>query len=288
MSPALVEVVNQRAGCGLEAVGVADHGESGGAVYVRWPDGREGVLTLSNMSVAEAHQTTDVLSMVRSCGLPVPRHDLVVELADGTVAVVQERLPGAHANQADAAVIDAMVAMNEQFAGILADRSDVQIPRLHLRASGPVFPRHETLEGHSDRSRRLLRRIREIGSYEPNEMVGNDLVHKDFTVPNILFDEAGQITGVVDWGIARGDRRFGLVKLLFDLTWDACSADGGLQNVKPGAIDRVNEVLETTLEPDILRMYWAHWTLTMLHWTIRSGNPAVINIHLELGESRLG
>jgi aminoglycoside phosphotransferase (APT) family kinase protein len=230
----------------------------------------------------------DVLAMVRSSGLPVPRHDLVVELADGTVAVVQERLPGAHVARADVAVIDAMVAINEQFAGLLTDRPDVPTPHLYLRGSGPVFPRHETLEGYSDRSRRLLGRIREVGSYEPNEMVGDDLVHTDFTVPNILFDESGQITGVVDWGVARGDRRFGLVKLLFDLTWDASSADGGLQNVQPGAIDRVNEVLEKTLEPDILQMYWAHWALTMLHWTIRAGDPAVIELHLELGERRLG
>jgi hypothetical protein len=61
-------------------------------------------------------------------------------------------------------------------------------------AGRPVLPRHESLESHSDRSRRLLRRIREIGSYEPYEMIGDDLVHTDFMVPNILFDETGQIT----------------------------------------------------------------------------------------------
>ncbi len=284
----LVAAVNEVVGCRLQAVGVAEHGESGGAVFVRWPDGRDGVLTVSGIPPKDMQLTADVLSMARSRGLPVPRHDLVVELGDGTVAVVQERLPGAPAARADAAVVDAMVAMNERFAGLLADRPDVPIPALYLQESGPVFPRHETLEGYNDRSRRLLRRIREIGRSEPREMVGDDLVHTDFTVPNILFDEAGQITGVVDWnfGVARGDRRFGLVKLLFDLTWAAASP-AGPQQAEQAAIDRVNEVLDTTVEPDLLRMYWAHWTLTMLHWTIRSGSPDVIDLHLALGETRL-
>lgn len=285
----LVEAVNARAGCGLEFLGVAEHGESGGAAFVRWPDGRDGVVTTSPMSLAQMRQTAAVMAMVRSTGVPVPRHDLVLQLATGTVAVVQERLPGRNSARVDVAVIDAMVVMNERFAGLLAERRDVPIPPLYLRQSGPIYPRHETLAGHSDRSRGLLRRIREIGARDRYEMVGDDLVHTDLTVPNILFDESGRITGVVDWnfGVARGDRRFGLVKLLFDLTWDA-SGDGGLQRVDPSAIDRVNEVLEKTIEPDVLLMYWAHWTLTMLHWTIRSGEPEVIDLHLELGERRLG
>lgn len=289
-SDGLVAAVNERANCGLEPVGAAEHGESGGAAYVRWPDGSDGVVTSSPLSPEQMQRTADVLGMARSTGLPVPRHDIIVELADGTVAVVQERLPGAHAPRVNVAVIDAMVTLNDRFAGLLADRPDVPVPPLHLRDSGALFPRHETLEGHSDRSRRLLRRIRDIGESEPNEMLGDDLVHTDFTVPNMLFDAAGQITGVVDWnfGVARGDRRFGLVKLLFDLTWDASAADGGLQNVQPEAVDRVTEVLEQTIEPEVLRMYWAHWTLSMLHWTILSGIPEVIDIHLELGESRLG
>jgi aminoglycoside phosphotransferase (APT) family kinase protein len=286
----LVEVVNESAGCRLQFVGSAVHGETGGAAYVRWPDGREGVVTRAPLSVERAQQTADVLSELWSAGLPVPRHDLLVEIPDGTVAVVQERLPGAPAARTNVAVIDAMVAMNERFAGLLANRPDVPIPALYLRESGPVFPRHEVLAGHSERSRRLLDRIHEVGASEPKEMVGDDLVHTDFTVPNLLFDESGEITGVVDWnfGVARGDRRFGLVKLLFDLTWAVLYADDDERSETQGAIDRVTEVLEQTVEPDLLRMYWAHWTLTMLHWTIRSGVPEVIDLHLDLGESRLG
>ncbi|MGW5361747.1 phosphotransferase [Actinopolymorpha pittospori] len=286
----LVAAVNARTGSRLKLVGVAEHGETGGAAYVRWPDGRAGVVThVFHRSIEQARHDAEVLALLRSRGLPVPRHDLLVDLGGGTVAVVQERLPGSPAKRTDPAVIEAMVTMNERFAGLLADRPDVPIRPLHLRESGPVFPRHETLAEHSDRSRRMLRLIREIGSGEPHEMVGDDLVHVDFTVPNVLFDDAGQITGVVDWnlGLARGDRRFGLIKLYFDLTW-ALATEEGRRHVDPAALDRLNDVLEETLEPDVLRLYWAHWTLYQLHWAIRSGEAYVIDLHLDLGESRLG
>lgn len=286
----LVAVVNTRAGCGLELVGVAEHGETGGAAYVRWPDGRPGVVTQAfHRSLEQARHDAEVLAMLRSRGLPVPRYDLLVDLGGGTVGLVQERLPGNPADRTDRAVIDAMVAMNERFAGLLADRPDVPIPPLHLRESGPLFPRHETLAEHSDRSRQMLRLIREIGSGEPHEMVGDDLVHVDFTVPNVLFDDSGEITGVVDWnfGLARGDRRFGLIKLFFDLTW-AVATEEGRRRVDQDALDRLNDVLEETLEPDLLRAYWAHWTLYQLHWAILSGESYVIDLHLDLGESRLG
>ncbi|WP_020576204.1 aminoglycoside phosphotransferase family protein [Actinopolymorpha alba] len=285
---ALVAEVNSRAGCDLAMVGVADHGESGGAVYVRWPEGRDGVVTRSPGPLEQAHRTAEVLAMARSRGLPVPRHDLIVELSDGTVANVQERLPGKPARRVDVSVIDAMLAMNERFAGLLVDRHDVPVPPMYLRRSGPVFPRHETLKGYDDRTRRLLKLIRDVGRSEQPEMVGDDLVHTDYTVPNVLFDDAGQITGVIDWnfGVARGDRRFALVKLRFDLTWAAASPGG--DRVKQEAIDRVDEALDASLEPSVLRMYWAHWTLYQLHWAILGHTREVIDLHIRLGEIRLG
>lgn len=208
---ALVMEVNRRAGIALHLVEVAAHGDSGGAAYVQWPDGSDGVITRTPTPVDRMRQTADVLSEVRSLGLPVPRHDRVVELTDGTVAIVHERLPGAPPSRVDADVIDAMVATNERFAGLLGGRPDVPVAPLHLRNSGPLYPRHDVLEHHNDRSRRLLNRIHEIGAGEPHEMTDDDLVHPDYTFGNILYDR-GQVSGVVDWncGAGRGDRRFAL------------------------------------------------------------------------------
>jgi aminoglycoside phosphotransferase (APT) family kinase protein len=284
---ALVDFVNERAGVGLELTGVAPQGQSGGAAFVRWPDGRESVVTTGLTSMDHLAVTADILAMAKERGLPVPRQELWLPHDDGTLVVVQERLPGKPIAESDASTIDAILALNDRFAHLLADRPDVPTPPLYLRESGDPVPRHEPLEQYGPRSRRLLRRIREVGAAEIHEMSGDDLVHVDLTVPNILFDESGRLSGVVDWnfGVARGDRRFGLVKLLFDLTW-AAGAPGEEQAPKPEALARATEAVEA-IEPETLRLYWAHWTFAMLYWTIRSGNDDAIQIHLDLGESRL-
>lgn len=289
-SAALVAEVNEHAGCQLQVLGMAAHGGSGGAVYVRWIDGRDGVVTRTPTPVERMRQTADVLSTFRSRGLPVPRHDLVVELSDGSVALVQERLPGDPPRRVDAGVIDSMVAMNERFAGLLAERPDVPISPLYLRKSGPFYPRHDVLASHNDRSRRLLRRIREIGVEEPHEMTGDDLVHPDYTFGNVLYGDEGQVTGVVDWnwGAGRGDRHFALVRIYVDLFWSTLDKKGGQYGVEQSAFDRLDEVLDAMIEPALLRMYWAHTTLNQLHWAILYHTPEVIDLFLRFGEGRLG
>jgi aminoglycoside phosphotransferase (APT) family kinase protein len=249
----LVTEVNLRTGIDLQVIGVAEHGQSGGAAFVRWPDGHAGVVTHSPLQLEDARRTADVLATARSVGLPVPHHELLVELAAGGTAVVQERLPGRPARRTDTRVIEAMLAVNEQFADLLA------------------------------------RRIHQVGAAEHHEMVGNDLVHPDFTVPNILFDDAGQLSGVVDWnlGAIRGDRHWALIKLRFDLTWAAASPDGEQTNTQQDEIERVDRAIDSSISPDLLQTYWAHWTLIQLHWAILHHRTEVIDLHLELGERHL-
>jgi aminoglycoside phosphotransferase (APT) family kinase protein len=271
---AIVEAVNKHAGCGLVPIEVARHGETSGAVFVKWPDGRDGVLTVATVPADRMRQTAELLETLGD--LPVPRQQLIVTLPDGTVAVVQERLPGSPPSRTDAGVIDKMVELNERLTGRLADRPDIPMQPL-------AQPECEkTLAGHDDRSRRMLDRIRL--AYR-GEMTGNDLLHPDFTVPNILFDETGTITGLVDWnnGAARGDRGFALASLRYDLLWDSWSADGGQLDVQPGTIERLDEMLDSAL----LQRYWAHLTLRKLHFAIIFNDAKSIDMQLRLGESLL-
>jgi hypothetical protein len=125
---------------------------------------------------------------------------------------VQERLPGATITDPGA---EAIVAMNDRVAG-----NSPTGRMFHHQLRLP--PTDGLLEQYDARSRRLLDRIKELhAGSNPAAFNGDDLVHPDLTVPNLLCNRSGEVTGVVDWnlGVARGDRRFGLVKLLFDLTW---------------------------------------------------------------------
>jgi aminoglycoside phosphotransferase (APT) family kinase protein len=273
----LVGEVNANTQAGLEFLGRATDGEVG-AAFVRWPDGREGVLTRGFGSVAELRRTAAILGAARLRGLPVPRYELLVELPAG-VGVVQERLPGTPPAVVDRPLLQAMIALNERFAGLLAGRTDVPVPAMHLLESGPGFCVHESLARYDDRTRRLLGWVREVGRAEPAGMTGDDLVHLDYHTGNVLTDESGQLTGIVDWdGIGRGDRRFGLVTLRFDAYWRM-----------PGAsLGWFDELLDATLDPATLRLYWAHMSLRQVDWAIRHHGPAEVERWLGFGETRVG
>lgn len=272
----LVRQVNENTQAGLEFVGRAADGEVG-AAFVRWPDGRDGVLTRGHGSTAELRRTAAILETARARGLPVPRYDLIAELPDGS-GVVQERLPGSPPAAVDASLLRAMVELTGRFEGLLASQPDVPAPSMYLRESGPGFCVHESLERHSDRTRRLLGWVREVGRSEPAEMRGDDLVHLDFHTGNVLTDASGRITGIVDWdGIGRGDRRFALVTLRF-----------GAYGQRPDAgLGWFDELLDTTLDAPALRLYWAHMSLRQVDWSIRHHTRADLDRWLTLAESRI-
>lgn len=282
----MVRVLNDRAGCELVVTGVIDQGQSG-AAYVRWPDGRESVVTTAFASMALMRQTAQVLAEVRSLGIPVPRHEFLFEVEPGTVAVVQERLPGTSVTAAGVGTVDAVLAVNERFAGLLRGRDDVAPPLLSLGRPGDPTP-SEQVEAHSARARRLVAQVRATAGHRDQDVVGDDLVHVDLTVSNMLFDAKGRITGVVDWnyGVARGDRQFGLVKLLHNLSFSARSPTADVLPT-PDAVARVEEAVGHVMDVATFRRYWAHETLNMLYASLRWGTDASFAIYLDLGEWKL-
>jgi hypothetical protein len=273
----LVDAVNEHTGAELELLGPAPGGQVG-AAFVRWPDGRSGVLTRAPGSLDETETTADLLRRARERGLPVPDYDLIVEMR-GAVAVVQERLPGRTPDRAGPTVVAAMVELIGRCRGLLADRTDVAPPDLHLLRSGPGYCVHESLAAYSARTRRLLAWVREVGTTEQATMRGGDLVHLDFHPGNVLVDDAGAITGVIDWdGVARGDRRFMVVTLRFSVL----SLGGDVATA--GWLD---ELLDTELDPLTLRAYWASMSLRQVDWAIRHFGPAEVERELSLAETRM-
>jgi len=286
-----VSAINRRTGAGLTLLGRAPHGRLGGAIYASWPDGRPAVVTRFLGPLAEAKRTAEVLAHVRDRGLPVPRHDLVVDLNDG-VAFVQERLPSAPPRRLTPVRVDAIVEINDRFADALAARPDVPVPPLGLQRSseqrsGEPCRHHEVLAAHSPRSREVLDEILRIGRREPLHLTGHDLVHVDLSAANVLFDENDRATGVVDWnlGAYRGDRLFALVHTRFDREWFVRSPDA--DPVENAAAAHLDEVLADRIAPATLRMYWARWMLHQLSRAIRSAPPEVVDWQLDLAEARL-
>lgn len=238
-----------------------------GAAYVRWPDGRRSVL---NSGSARAGP---ILDLARAAGLPVPRYELVADV-DGTTVVVQQRLPGAPPATVDADLIDQMAELNDRFAGLLAAHPEVPGADLFLTADGPGFCLHQPLAAYNARTARLLNWVHEVGADTP-DVSGDDLMHLDFHVGNVLVDD-GRITGLVDWdGAARGDRHFDLVVLRFGLAGNA-----------PRLAARLDDRL-AGVAPDRLRAYWAHISLRQVDWSIRHHDAEAVDRWLTVAEAGL-
>jgi hypothetical protein len=220
--------------------------------------------------------------------MAVPHQELTVPLDADPTAVVQERLPGRPIGWVDIDTVDALVEMNDRFAGLLADRPDVPSQSLSLHREPKNEWLHEMLERYDARTRRMLGRIQEIGDTVADLVPGDDLLHVDYARGNVLADEFGRVTGVIDWnnGVARGDRNFALVSLRSDLEWKALSR-GGVDDIHRTATERLDRALQERIDPTTLRAYWAFWTLMKLAGLIWEQAPRALDVFIDLGFRRL-
>lgn len=270
--------INAQAGADLELIGLDDQtGGTSSAAYARSRStGTDHAITRTTASLTDMKLTAEVLEIARAAGCLVPRHHQTVALSDGYVAIVQERLPGRRPRHVDSATIEAMVAANERFAGLLSERDDV--PRPTSFAPLKINMWNTTLGSYSERSQRMLARNQEGFS----SMAGDDLVHLDFSLGNVLYDDQQQVTGVVDWnrGVARGDRWYALIGTQVNM-----ASEGAMYGVTGGAIDRLDEVLTTQLDDRTRARYLEHWHLGNAHRSIANRFPAArIEADLNLAE----
>jgi hypothetical protein len=267
----------ERAGVRLEIEGPCPGGQVG-AAYVRWPDGRQGVLTWRpRISPGEFRAGAQaVADTLRAVGYQAPATQLVAEVGDG-IAVVQQRLPGRPAAVFTGALVDQAVALSGLHAGALAEVGSVPPMMLYLRGDGPGYCLHGPLRGYDARTRRLLGWVHSVAGRWPDELTGDDAVHCDFQPTNFLVLD-GEITGVVDWGAARGDRRLDLVTLRFGVHGEL--AEPGVAAVLDAILDEV--------PADALAPLWAHMSLRMVDWAIRHFDAAAVAHWLDLAEQRAG
>jgi hypothetical protein len=246
-----------------------------GASYVRWPDGHRSVLTCQPSGEAtSARQTGALLEVARSCGVPAPRYELVQELPSAVV-IVQELLAGRPPTAVGRRTVESMVTINRRCRDLLACSYALPVPSLYLLADGPGFCLHEPLARYDRRTARLLAQIHEIGAAGPEHLSGDDLVHYDFHPENVLIDDAGTVTGVVDWGACgRGNGDFDLMTLRFDLARRA-----------PDLGRWLGERLAERVPDEVARVCWAHMSLRLVDWSIRHLTSADVNAWLEVAET---
>jgi len=262
---AVVQEIKALTGIELIITGLAEQvGGVSSAAYVAWPDGRQSALTRPRTPLPLMQLTATVLNEVRTRGLPVPAYQLVLELSDGYLAVVSERLPGHHVQRLDQTTVAAFVATNERFANLLREHPEIPPPPAFAVDGAGYGAFEESVGGYGPRGRHLLTRLRQVDGGRPFRMVGDDLVHVDYSPGNVLFDDAGQVSGVVDWnfGAARGDRNYALV----GLRWGSI----GPRTMGTEEMTRIDAAL-AQLDPALRHCYQAHWTVYQVHRSITEG-----------------
>src|SRR6476646_5803344 len=127
-----------------------------GAFAVERDDGSEWILTVDPPRVPGGDRTTfddalELMELARDWGVPVPRYETVIPLPDGSVAMLQERMPGVPVTEATVALVDHVIGLAEIRRNLVAGtRFDGRGFNLFLTTSGPGFCHHEPLRTHSE------------------------------------------------------------------------------------------------------------------------------------------
>ncbi len=266
-APGVVRAVADAGGPRLELV----RRLSGGAVgawLVRRDDGRERVLTWSPPSRAgqpadRLGRSIEMMNLAASAGVPIPRYDMVVALADGGAAILQERVVGITPERVSETLVDELLAIADCRRGLaLGSRFEGEPMPLHLHSDGPGFCLHAPLRTAGPSTAALLESIERTVRPEDDALLGLDVVHFDFHIGNVLVDPNApdRVVAIVDWGgAAPGQVELDLAMLAFDLTWRA-----------PGAPQqRVERHLVETADDDVFAKVWAHASLRLLDFTVR-------------------
>lgn len=215
-------------------------------------------------AVEKYERAGPLLDLVVAAGVPVPRWEAVVPLADGTVALLQERARGRPIAEVTPRLVDAMLDLADRRRELLRGSTAGYGPMpLFLTSDGPGYCLHEPVRRAGGRPAELLEVIEDIGlGCGVDALPGTDVVHADYHVGNVLVVDAdpGAVAAVIDWNDVRaGDVAMDLAVLAYDLTWRS-----------PGALaERVVDHLHRTTDERTARLVWAHVSLRLLDWTFR-------------------
>lgn len=196
-------------------------GGTSGAWRVRHRDGRELIMKVVNAGAASWYRRVcDRVERLRASGYPAPAHALCV--LDDAVVVAQSALDGERDPRISAAIAADILQLDLQV-GLGRDDPDASraggdfaaMVRRSLVTGLDGYCEHASLEAHSNRTRAIVGRAREIGAaLDVDDLGTDDLIHGDFHTANILARDDTRISGVVDWeSVTVGDCLFDLARM---------------------------------------------------------------------------
>ena len=224
-------------------------------------------------------QVSRDLKQLRRRGYPVPSYEVIESAVDIEMSL-QSLMPGTVVDKLSDRLVGQLLRVNalQRGAGSIGPRSwGDRVVDITLNGA-PGWCRHESLELHSDRTRRFWERARAAVSQNLDRFPDGDLVHMDFHHRNVL-QQDGQLVAVIDWeGLETGDCNFDLVTLFF-----YAGAAGWSRESRLGALDQ----LRPALPAECLRTYVAHLGVRAIDWAIRIEGPSDVQRWLVWSEEAL-
>lgn len=260
----------------VDLVGPLSGGETG-ATEIRLGTGQRQVLKWESDERNKTARRTGVALTRRlraEAGWPVPKQQLCE--ADGVLFVAQEFMSGSEVTELTHPFIDDFFALHERRLGLAVGgdplawgRGQIEI----LTSGGRGYCLHEPLHDYDARTRRIARRIEEIGrTLEPQQLQGTDIVHADMHPGNML-QIGGRLSAVVDLDYASaGDASFDLVFLAVSSLSTPYEA---------GVRRRLFEAVRTSVDEPRRLAYVGNLLLRLLDWPIRKGRTDEIEFWLQ-------
>lgn len=259
-----------------ELVGRLAGGETG-AHEVRGPSSTRLVVKWDSDPTSAALRGEAVVLSERlrvEAGWPVPRQEVV--LAEECVFVLQEFMPGAPLGRLSHGFVDQILDLHASRVGLARPGDPSHWPEALIRTlieGGDGYCVHESLRLYDHRTRDLVARIEEFGrGIRAAELVGRDIVHWDLHPGNILADDDGNLSAIIDTDFAVvGDARFDLVALALGSLAISCD-DGVRSRLFGAAFEGLGDVERTA--------YVGHLLVRIIDWPIRRGRPDEVEFWL--------
>ncbi len=276
-SSQVVEVIRERHGLTLHAVGAFAGGEVG-ATDVRGDDGARYVLKWWDGDVASGRRVAELVERLRGRAYPIPRFILADEVC-GVTVMLQEFVEGTVSDDVSEELVETLVFLNARQRG--AGRPEDADWRSYLAGSlangCEGYCLHAPLRDYDGRTAALLETILAAGEAVEALPTG-DAVHLDFHHRNVLVVD-GTVGAVIDWeGCRSGDALFDLVTLAFGLT---------RARVPARARERLWDEISRRATPEVRRAYAAHMALRQVDWSIRHRTPSDVDHWLEVSSEFL-
>lgn len=226
------------------------------AVLKYWSGEQTRALRLS--TAVAAHE------ILRSCGWPLPtilcwRHE------PHFAFVLEAQMPGRHVDSVSDALCHQLLTLLSAVApgagGALADAGEwVALLERSLHEDLPLSPCRPRFLERTAVGRRLVAQARAaLDAARPSLSAARDIIHGDFSAGNILCDDMGGLSAVLDWQRACvGHRGFDLIGLEWDL---ALRLNVGSAPALARVTAQVNELIEEPVRR-FCRAYYGVWNLS--------------------------